>query len=443
MKLFQQMLVAGASLSLIAPIAAQASDIVNLEEMSSYSRSSKKSSSRLDSKTFINEVSEDIAKLKGRVDGLEAQQNNFEAGAFSGTTTMDGKAAFWIGAVDGGDAIGDTEHVETGYIYQMNLNTSFTGDDNLYVRLKAGDVGGEPTGSPAVDPSIWDNPSVYHIETKDTDNKLKLDKAWYTFPIGEDITAFVGPRIENYYMYITPSIYQPGVLKSMKLGGNSNFGASTDVGYGFKYENDAGFGFASNIVSKGADGSQGHLGKTDDSKWDTQVAYTTDRWHVSATLSNQQGWSSHGYNATSLADDMGEGDGEDATGYAFRTYWKPDESGTATPEISVGYDIRNLDDAVASGAAKESDSYFVGLTWRDMFQADDRIGIAVTQPLKVTECKGTCSNPDVDPFVWEAYYAFRPNDSMEVRPAIFGGTDVYADKEDDIFGAVLTTMFKF
>ena len=100
MKLFQQMLVAGATLSLIAPIAAQASDVVNLEEMSSYSRS-KKSSSRLDSKTFINEVSEDIANLKGRVDGLEAQQNNFEAGAFSSTTSMDGKAAFWIGAIDG------------------------------------------------------------------------------------------------------------------------------------------------------------------------------------------------------------------------------------------------------------------------------------------------------------------------------------------------------
>ena len=63
--------------------------------MNSYARSQTKSS-RLDSKTFINEVSEDIAKLKGRVDGLEAQQNNFEAGAFSSTTSMDGQAAFWI-----------------------------------------------------------------------------------------------------------------------------------------------------------------------------------------------------------------------------------------------------------------------------------------------------------------------------------------------------------
>ena len=86
MKLFQQMLVAGASLSLLAPVASQASDVVNIEEMNSYARSQSKSS-RIDSKTFINEVSEDIAKLKGRVDGLEAQQNNFEAGAFSSTTS--------------------------------------------------------------------------------------------------------------------------------------------------------------------------------------------------------------------------------------------------------------------------------------------------------------------------------------------------------------------
>ena len=82
MKLFQQMLVAGASLSLLAPVAAQASDVVNLEDMNSYSRSRSKNS-RLDSKTFINEVSEDIAVLKGRVDGLEAKQNDFEAMNFS------------------------------------------------------------------------------------------------------------------------------------------------------------------------------------------------------------------------------------------------------------------------------------------------------------------------------------------------------------------------
>ena len=424
------MLVAGASLSLIAPIAAQASDAVNVEEMNSYARSQTKSS-RLDSNTFANEISEDVANLKGRVDGLEASQNEFEAGGFTDTTTMDGKAVMWIGAVDGGNEIGGSETVGTGYTYTMNLNTSFTGDDNLYVRLKAG--GNAPQ---------WKNKATYHIETKDTSDAFKVDKMWYTFPIGDNITAFAGPRIENYYMYITPSIYKPGALKSMKLGGNSNFGASTDVGFGFKYEADNGFGVATNIVDKNADAATGGL-LSDESvrKWDTQVAYTTDRWHLSATLSDAQNWTSQAYNATTLGKGMKGSDG-DTTGYAFRGYWMPEESGTAVPEISVGYDTKTAD-TPATGAAKEADSYFVGLTWKDMFQADDRIGLAFTQPLKQTECNGTCSSTEVDPFVWEAYYAFKPNDSMEVRPAVFGGSDVKAETSDDIFGVLLTTTFKF
>ena len=420
------MLVAGATLSLIAPIAAQASDVVNIEEMSSYS-SSKKKSSRLDSKTFSNQVSEDIAKLKGRLDGLEVRQNEFEAGSFSDTTTLDGKAVMFIGAVDGADEIAESETVQTGYTYTMNLNTSFTGDDNLYVRLKSGANG-----------DVWDERSTYHIETKDTGDEFRVDKMWYTFPVGEKITAFVGPRIENYYMYITPSIYKPGALKSFKLGGNSNFGASTDVGFGFKYETDSGFGFASNLVDKNADGS-GLLGDASVRKWDTQIAYTADRWHVSAFITDFQNWTSHSYNATTLARQSAS----DATGYSLRAYWMPEESGTAVPEISVGYDNKSYEDVTIVGNATEASSYMIGLTWKDMIQADDRIGLAFTQPLKATSFRAGAADNEVDPFIWEAYYAFKPNDSMEIRPAIFGGTDVYSDTDDDIFGAVVTSTFKF
>ena len=424
------MLVAGTAMSLIAPIAAQASDSLNHDGMNSYVPS-ERNSKRIDSKTFVNQVNEELATLEGSVDGLQAQQYDFEAGSFSDTTTLDGKAVMWIGAVDGADEVsstGNPQSVQTGYTYTMNLNTSFNGDDNLYVRLKGGENGDQ-----------WGDKETYHIETKDTTSAFNVDKIWYSWNVTDDVTAFVGPKIENYYMYITPSIYQPGVLKSMKLGGNSNFGASTDVGFGFKWENDAGFGIASNIVSKEADGSGGLLGSTDKNKWDTQLAYTKDNWHASVTLSRGQNWESHSYNATKQAADMKTGD---FTGYAFRGYWMPEDTGSATPEISFGYDIRTADDTVASGKGKESDSYFVGLTWKDMFQADDRIGLAFTQPLKVTECNGTCTTAEVDPFVWEAYYSFRPNDSIEVRPAIFGGSDVYEDG-DDIFGTVLTTVFKF
>ena len=74
------MLVAGTAIGLLSPLAAQASDTINFDGMNDYSRS-KKSAKRIDNKTFINEVNEEIATLKGRVDSLEVKQSEFEAGA--------------------------------------------------------------------------------------------------------------------------------------------------------------------------------------------------------------------------------------------------------------------------------------------------------------------------------------------------------------------------
>ena len=432
------MLVAGASLSLIAPIAAQASNVVNLEEMNSYSRSNSKPV-KFDSKTFINKVNDDTASLEL----LETNQNKFEAGGFSDTTTFDGKAVFAIGAVDGaneltGAADGTNEKVQAAYVYQMNLNTSFSGDDNLYVRLKAGDGWSGAFGS---------KPGTYHIENKDTSadassSYFKVDKMWYTFPIGESFTATVGPLIENYYMLAaTPSVYKPGALKAFKLGGHgSAFGASTSTGAGLKYVGDNGFAVSTTVNSKKAASSTGFLTKGDQNKINTQVAYTADNYHVSATYSRQKGWNSWAYYATSVAvGDSGDTD-VNSDSVALRAWWRPQETGTATPSISVGYDTMNFSGRTDNVSA--ASGYMVGLNWSDMIQPDDRIGVAIGQPIKATEkSSGTLS--EVDPFLWELYYSFRPNDSMEVTPAIFGGTDVLTDTADDIFGAVLTTTFKF
>ena len=87
-----------------------------------------------------------------------------------------------------------------------------------------------------------------------------------------------------------------------------------------------------------------HLGKLDESKWDTQVAYTTDNWHVSAFTSIARNWTSQSYNATTL----GKQAARDSVGYALRAYWIPDETGTVIPEISAGYDTTQYD-GITSG----------------------------------------------------------------------------------------------
>ncbi len=443
MKLFQQMLVAGASLSLIAPFAAQASDIVNIEEMDSYARSQKKSS-RLDSNLFINEVSEDIANIQGRFDSLGVNQNEFEAGSFSDTTTLSGSAVFAIGAVDGATTVNSsaTESVQAMYTYTMDLNTSFTGDDNLYVRLRSGNA--KVTGG-----AFYEKTAFYHTDTySGTADALAVDKIWYTTPIGgsEKWTATFGPKIENYYMYAAPvSIYRPGFHKAFKLGSLSGaFGASTKGGVGIKYVGDNGFAASTNVVSSGLRASTvGALTNEDDHKWDTMLAYTQDQYHVSLTLSQQhEDWTSFEYYATTAAHDVEED--TNATAYAARAYWRPEESGTATPEVSVGYDVISFDGQTGNNV-KEATSYFVGLGWPDIFQDSDYIGIGIGQPLKVTEtANGAAADDDaLSPFMWEASYSFKVNDSLTMIPAIFGGTDIQSATDQDIFGAALTTKFKF
>ncbi len=421
MKLFQQMLVASASLSLLAPVASQASNVVNLEEMNSYTRS-QANSSRFDSKTFINEVSEDIANLKGRVDGLEVKQNVIEAGGFSDTTTMNGKAIFTIGSVAYEDDSGNSEAVQAYYSYTMNLNSSFTGDDNLYVRLKSGN-GGDFTTSKDY--------GTYLSSAKGNSDVLKIDKIWYQFPVGENNTIWVGPKIENYYMHGTsPSIYKP-VTKQFTLGGNGNaYGASTDTGFGWAYKADNGFAVSSNIGTKSTttNGITGLL--TDESKtsWATQIGYTKPSYSVSAIANvKSNGWSDSYYKAGDINGDAEDGDKYTAIG--LRGWWRPDATGTAIPSISVGYDNTDYDSSTA-------DAWFVGLNWQDIFNVDDKIGAAFGQPT-------SNEDSDVTPFAYELYYAFKPNDSITVTPTIFGGSDRNGVSDGDVFGAVLDTTFKF
>ena len=422
------MLVAGASLSLLAPVASQASDVVNIEEMDSYARSQSKSS-RLDSKTFINEVSEDIVILKGRVDGLEVKQKEFEAGSFSDTTTMDGKVIFDIGAIDYSlDSETKTEATNFAYSYTSNLNTSFTGDDNLYIRIKTGNHGS------------WMKDKTYGGylgSVGKNSGTLSVDKIWYEFPVGENNTVWVGPKIENYYMHGTaPSIYKP-ITKQFSLGGNGEaYGASTDTGAGWAYKADNGFAVSSNIGTKSKTTTTGTdtglLSAESKTSWATQVGFTKPQWSVSVLLNQKyNGWGDSYYHSLQHGPSSSTGN---YSSVGLRGWWRPLETGSATPSISLGYDSTNYDGAPA--ASDSSDAWFAGLMWQDTFQADDKIGVAFGQPT-------TNEDETTDPFAYELYYSYMINDSVSVTPTVFGGTDRNGTAGGDVFGALVQTTFKF
>ena len=430
------MFVAGTALSLIAPAASNASEIVNLEEMSNYVRSEKKSS-RFDSKSFINDVKDDLAKVNGRIDGLEVKQNNFEAGGFSDTTVMDGKAVFTVGALDapesGTNASYLTESALFQYMYVMNLNSSFTGDDNLYVRIKSGNgptniVSNETKKYSAFNETGY---GTYLSSANQNFDLLKIDKLWYSMPLGDKITFTAGPKIENYYMHgTTPSIYKP-VLKQFTLGGNASaYGASTSPGAGLTWTGDSGLAFSTNFTTKSGN-STGLLTDEGGTSWATQIGYTQPQYSVSAIVNQKYNEWEDSYFSTSKGKDRSYSD-DGSTNIGLRGWWRPQETGTATPSISVGFDTSE------TGASSNSNTnmYFVGLQWQDMFQADDRIGLAFGQPQKRED-------ESITPFAWEAYYQFQVNDSVSVTPAVFGASDRNGEATGDITGAVIETTFKF
>ncbi len=425
MKLFQKLLVAGTFLGFLAPISASASEIYNLEAMNSYKRSEKKAK-RFDNNTFVNEVNEELATLKGRDDGLGVQQNDLEAGSFSDTTTLDSKLIMTLGSVDTDDGVYDGE-VQAMYTYTMNLNSSFTGDDNLYVRLK--------TGNHSTWSKTKSEKNTYLSAGKGaTNDAISVDKIWYQGTIGEKSRFWLGPKIENYYMHATtPSIYKP-VLKAFTLGGNAAaFGASTSPGAGYAYNADNGFGFSTNFTTKSGN-SKGILGNEGGTSWATQVGYTKPNYSISAIYNAKNNdWEDSYFQSIAGKQRSFGVDRSNSSNIGLRGWWRPDETGTATPSISLGYDTSKTDAA----GADTTTAYFVGLNWQDMFSPDDRIGVAFGQPQ-------TLEDEDTNPFLYEVYYEYMVNDSISVTPTFFGGTsENAAGNEVDMTGAVINTTFKF
>jgi len=520
MKLFQQLLVAPAALGLLAPMAATAAEL-NINDVSGYTDSVEEATGMSqfsdvyptdwayqaltslaerhgcvaaapegsmtryeaaallnkclgnvaqvndEERRLLNEFGPELAVIKGRLDGLEARVGEFEAGQFSSTTKLSGKYNFVVGGYhrDGGA----TDQATTfSYSTQFDLNTSFSGDDLMYTRIKAGN-----TAAPFNSTTY----GTYLASAHSTSADLKIDKIWYTFPVGDSFNVWVGPRIENYYMLASaPSIYKP-VLKQFALGGNSAaYASSTDGGFGASWTQQVDdrsqprFAVSTNYASKGASSAAedgGGILSDSKAKWLTKLEYGSPRWQVSFALSTEycnepasgsatescNTW--YNYYATKEGRAAGTGN---STSYSARAYWKPEESGVI-PSVQVGYDVRDIDDDNGDNSLEQTTSWMVGLMWDDAFIDGNRVGFAFGQRAYASEkqCNASAASQVVcastsgidnadDNFVWEAYYDFKVSDSITVTPAIFGGTDTYdgnVDDSDDIFGGLVQTTFRF
>ena len=245
MKLFKSLLVAPATLGLLAPLSATANEVT------------------------INDFNpaEELAVTNSRVDGLEARLNNFEAGSFSETTSASFGSNFYIGAVES-SATG--EAVTFSYDFSMDLSTSFTGEDSLDVAVIGGNA-----GTTAVDG---------YMGGDDTSDALMLDGISYTFPLG-GATVIVGDGVGVDDMNTGACAYS-AFTDLLGDCGTSNVGGSADSGFAIGY--DFGNGFTVAGGAAGGDSTSGYFTEEDASTIGLEVAYTSDTYGLSIAYTDDE-----------------------------------------------------------------------------------------------------------------------------------------------------------
>ncbi len=392
MKLFKSLLVAPATLGLLAPMSVTANEL-NLSDVSDYSSSEEVQN--------ITEFSpQELAVTNSRVDGLEARINDFEAGSFSETTTASFSADFYIGQFDDDDQT-DDDSIAATYSFQIDLNTSFTGEDSLDISLDAGNSTAAIDGTSEFDGNI-------------TGDNLQVDGVSYTFPVGEKATFIVGDNTDGSALFTKACVYggpsnyldDCGNVNAAIEEGGATFGASYDFGSGFT----AAFGYQGTNSSLATDEGV--------DSYAFNGAYTGDNYGISLT-----------YGVVESTDAAGATDGEEDTYMAYQAYYTPDIDGF--PSISIGFETGDLGGEASTADTQES--FFLGFTWDEV--GPGSLGIA-------TGHSNTVESTNSEVYQTEIYYDYPVNDGMTITPLIFTRENIVADR-DDTTGLMVKTAFRF
>jgi len=390
MKLFKSLLVAPAALGLMSPLVANASE-VNLNDISNYSD--------VDSIEFANSFNKVEANDNQLLAGGEGLvDSHSHDGSFSETTTASFSADMFLGGVDGGTAATNDPFMAT-YGFQIDLNTSFTGEDSLDISLDAGNTLATTTGT-------------IEFDGNKTADALKVDGVSYTFPVG-GATVFVADNGDASALFTTACTYggptntldDCGNVNAGPTGGGVTFGSSYDFGNGFA----AAFGYQSETAE-----TAGIMTEESKDTYALNGSYTGSNYGVSVTWASKE----DGVLSTSKEDNY----------TAFNGYYTPE--GEGLPSISVGYEVG--DDASAGVAVDEVTSFFVGLQWDEV--GPGSLGLAAGH-------SSTAEGSDEE-YMYEAFYSYPVNDGMTITPVIYTKESATSG-QDDASGFLVKTSFSF
>ena len=336
-----------------------------------------------------DELGSELAIMKGRVDGLEARVNGLEAGSFSETTTMSGEVGFLLGATDSATKANDVVQFE--YALGIDLDTSFTGEDNLNIGIVTGNgltnVGADKTGLD------W-------VESES--DALVVNDLNYTFPVGAWKVA-VGDSMDASKTWpnacsmnnMVDNLGDCGAANSVDLSGNVSLSAATGFGDGWEL----GLGIS------------GIAGKTDTTSTGLFTKEGTDLFGLAL-----------GYEADTFGFTVAYSDKDTANYYGLVAYYSPEELPTT---FSGGVEVGNPD------SGEDTTQWAFGIS-TDVGEGTLSANIGTNGPIK--------DNAE-EIYAYDLSYEYPLNDSMSITPFVYisetTGTNV------DTTGAGAFVSFSF
>ena len=121
--------------------------------------------------------------------------------------------------------------------------------------------------------------------------------------------------------------------------------------------------------------------------------------------------------------------------YALNGFWKPSETGYI-PAISAGYGWSSIENGSSD---YDTANWMVGLTWAKVANTPHTFNFGFGVPQYQTD--GGTDAPDLS---WEASLKMKVANNITVVPAIFYIPEqVQGASDDEVFGGVVQTVFKF
>jgi hypothetical protein len=240
--------------------------------------------------------------------------------------------------------------------------------------------------------------------------------------------------VRNTEMSWIPSAYKSEILDFFAVAGAPGvYNKATGAGFGVQYGKKGIVAGLNYVAQNGQDSETGVFDENGAINTLAQIGYRGDNYGVAFGYRyGTEGTRVRTYNGLNGASGA-LAPGQTSNGYAINAYWQPEQSGII-PSVSGGFGWNTV--SGTPSAATDSQSWFAGLQWSDVFVDGNSAGVAVGQAPTGQDLERAT--------MLEIFYKYQVSDNISVTPALFYASDNQrlADNASK-WGGVIQTKFTF